>query len=153
MLGEQQFHDLARSGLRVNLIPEERNLRVYGNGCPPVVGKFEATIECHGQTVLVTQREGRCLLGSTAAKRLQVLKVGPDLVNMTTVYSIGSDINGIVSRFLNVFSGVGTLSGCQLKLHINGEITPVAQKPRRIPYPVKVQREIDELLNLVEEQG
>lgn len=54
------------------------------------VGKFEATIECHGQkvveTVLVTQGERRCLLGSPAAKRLQVLKVGPGLVNMTTVY-------------------------------------------------------------------
>ena len=48
--------------------PEERNLRVYGNGCLPVVRIFEATTECHGQTVaetvLVTQGEGRCLLGS-----------------------------------------------------------------------------------------
>ena len=61
--------------------------------------------------VLVTQGEGRCLLGSLAAKKLQVLKIKPDLVNVTTVYSISSDINGIVRRFPKVFSGVGKLSG------------------------------------------
>ena len=32
VLGEQQFHNLERNGLKANLMPEERNLRVYGNG-------------------------------------------------------------------------------------------------------------------------
>lgn len=79
-----------------------------------------------------------------------MLKVGQEPVNITAVYSIGSDINGIVGRFPKVFSGVDKLSGYQLKLHINREVTPIAQKPRRIPYPLKdkVQRNIDELLNL-----
>ena len=58
ILGERQFHSLVRSGFKGKLHPEERNLRVYGNGSLPVVGKFEASIECHGQmvaeTVLVT---------------------------------------------------------------------------------------------------
>ena len=35
VLGENQFHNLVRSGLRANLIPEKRDLRVYGNGCLP----------------------------------------------------------------------------------------------------------------------
>ena len=151
VLGERQFHNLVRSGLRLKLQPEERNLRVYGNGSLAVVGKFEATVECHGQKVveniLVTEGDGRCLLGSSAAKRLQVLKVGPELVG---IYSIGSDIESIANRFPKVFSGVGKLSGFQLKLHIDHEVTPVAQKPRRIPYPLKdkVQSKIDELLDL-----
>ena len=148
---ERQSHNLVSSGLRVKLQPEERNLRVYGNGSLAVVGKFEATFECHGQKVveniLVTEGDGRCLLGSSAAKRLQVLKVGPELVG---VCSIGSDIESIANRFPKVFSGVGKLSGFQLKLHIDREVTPVAQKPRRIPYPLKdkVQSKIDELLDL-----
>ena len=146
VLGERQFHSLVRSGLKAKLQPEERNLRVYGNGCLPVVGKFEATIECHRktvtETVLVTQGEGRCLLGSSAAKCLQVLNVVPELASMTTVYS--------VDRFPKVFSGVGNLSGYQLKLHIDCEVTPVAQKPRRVPYPLKdkVQQKIEELFHL-----
>ena len=70
-------------------------------------GKFEASIECNGrktmETILVTQGEGRCLLGSPAAKRLQVLKVGPELGGVANVYSVGSDIVGIVDHFPKVY--------------------------------------------------
>ena len=59
-------------------------------------------------------------------------------------------IDGIVDRFPKVFSGVGKLSGYQLKLHIDPDVRPVAQKPRRIPYPLKkkVPTKIKELLDL-----
>ena len=101
LLGKQHFHNLVRIVLRANLMPEKRNLRVYGNGCLPVVSKYKVTFECHGQkiveTVLLTQGEGRCLLGSPAARTLQVLKV--DLVNMRTVHSIGRRINVNVGLF------------------------------------------------------
>ena len=49
VLGERQFHSLVRSGFKAKLQPEKRDLRVYGNGWLPVVGKFEATIKCHGR--------------------------------------------------------------------------------------------------------
>ena len=92
VLGKKQFDNLVRNGLKVKLKPEERNLRVYGNGHLPVVGKFQANIQCFGrktmETILVTQGEGRCLLGSSASKRLQVLRVGPELGNVTNVFLI-----------------------------------------------------------------
>jgi len=61
-----------------------------------------------------------------------------------------SIVDRIVDRFLKVFSGVGKLSGFQLKLHIDPEVRPVAQKCRRIPYPLKekVTRKIKELPDL-----
>ena len=72
VLGERQFNNFVKSCLKAKLQPEERNLRVYGNGCLPVVGKFEASIECNGrktmETILAMQGEGRCLHGSPAAK-------------------------------------------------------------------------------------
>ena len=80
-----------------------------------------------------------------------MLKVGPELVNMTPLYSIGIDINGIVGRFPKVLSGVDKFSGYQLKLHINREITSIAEKPRWVPYSLKedkIQRTIDELNSL-----
>ena len=68
---EIQFNELRARGLKAKLEPDNRNLRVYGNGYLPVVGKFKATIECFGQRIekfiLVTQGEGRFLLGSPAA--------------------------------------------------------------------------------------
>ena len=83
VLGKKQFDNSVRDGLKVKLQPEERHLRVYGNGYVPVLGKFEASSQCYGRktmvAILVTQGEGRCLLGSSAAKRLQVLRVGPVL--------------------------------------------------------------------------
>ena len=66
------------------------------------------------ETVLVTQGEGQCLLGSPAAKKLEVLKARLDLLNMKTVHPIGSDINCIVGPFPKLFSGVGKLCGNQL---------------------------------------
>ena len=49
-----------------------------------------------------------------------------------------------------MFSGVGKLSGYQLKLNTDRKITPIAQKPRRVPYALKekVQQKIEELLDL-----
>jgi len=114
------------------------------------VSKFEASIQCYGkktmETILVTQGEGRCLLGSFAAKRLQVSRVGPELGDVANVFPVSSGIDGIVDRF----PGVGKLSGFQLKLHIDLEVRPVAQKCRRIPYPLKetVTRKIKELPDL-----
>ena len=72
-----------------------------------------------------------------------MLKVGPELACTTTVYST-SDIESITDRFPKVFSGVGKLSGYQPKLHIDRKFTPVAQKPRRVPCPLKdkVQQKI-----------
>ena len=116
------------------------------------MGVYWWSVNLKPQLSVVGKSSGNCSRNtvSLAAKMLQVLKVGPVLVNMTTVYSIGSDIKSIVGRFPKVFSGVDKLSGYQLKLHINREVTPIAQKPRRIPYPLKdkVHRNIDELLNL-----
>ena len=89
------------------------------------------------ETILVTQGEGWCLLGTSAAKRLQVLRVGPELGNVAKVFPVSSGIDGIVDRFPAEFSGVGKSSGYQLKLHIDPEVRPVSQKPRRIPYPLK----------------
>ena len=102
------------------------------------------------ETILVTQGEGRCLLGSYAAKRLQVFRIGSELGNVANVFPVSSGLDGIVNRSPAVFSGVGKLSGYQLKLHIDPEVRPVAQKPRRIFYPWKrkVTRKINELVNV-----
>ena len=37
------------------------------------------------ETILVTQGQGQCLLGSSAAKRPQVLRVGPELGDVANV--------------------------------------------------------------------
>ena len=76
VLGKKQFDNLVRGGLR----PEER-LRVYGNGYLTFVGQFEASISVvEGNFgIYPCDKRRRCLLGSSAAKRLQMLRFGPEL--------------------------------------------------------------------------
>ena len=97
--------------------------------------------------ILATQGEGRRLLGRSIAKRLHVLRVGPELEVQQKIFC--ERWHCWYCRPLpKVFSGVGKLSGYQLKLHIDSEVRPVAKKPRRIPYSLKenVTRKINELL-------
>ena len=79
-----------------------------------------------------------------------MLCVGPEPGDVAKVFSVNGGTDGIADRFPKVFSGVGKLSDYQLKLHIDPEVRPVAQKPRRVPYPLKekVTRKINELLDL-----
>ena len=37
---------------RQNCNQKKKNLRMYGNGYLPVVGKFEASIECNGRKIM-----------------------------------------------------------------------------------------------------
>lgn len=150
VLGEEQFSLLRRKGLKSELVPDNRTLRVYGNSLLPVVGSFRAVITCYGhqveEDVLVTKGTGQCLLGSQAAKRLQVLKVWKMVEEgINTIHAVG-----IPDQFPKVFNGIGKLSGYQLSLHIDPSVMPVAQKPRRIPFPLKerVMNKIGELLKL-----
>ena len=53
-------------------------------------------------------------------------------------------------RYSALFNGVGLLKGCELKLHIDDSVKPVAQHVRRIPFGLreKVDKKLDELLEL-----
>ena len=49
-----------------------------------------------------------------------------------------------------MFTGVGRLKGCELKLHIDESVKPVAQSVRRIPFGLreKMDKKLDQLLEL-----
>ena len=52
------------------------------------------------------------------------------------------------AKYPTVFVGVGKLKDYKLKLHINSEATPVAQKPRHVPFALreKVTAKIEDLI-------
>ena len=53
----------------------------------------------------------------------------------------------MVHRYKSVFYGTGKLSNKKMTLNINSNVTPVAQKPRRIPFKLcsKVDEELKRL--------
>ena len=52
------------------------------------------------------------------------------------------------AKYPTVFVGVGKLNDYKLKLHVDSEVTPVAQKPRRVPFalPEKLTAKVEDLL-------
>ena len=64
--------------------------------------------------------------------------------------STPNTVEGIVSKYPSVFSGVGKLKNFQVKIHIDPTVTPVIQPLRRLPYHTraKVSEELDRLLKL-----
>ena len=98
----------------------------------------------------VVAKCGHCIPGNTTAKELGVLHIGPK------ASPIGGSCNEVKSDFANqlkaqyskVFTGVGKLKNFELKLHVDPNVPPVAQKLRRVPFALqaKVRAKIDELL-------
>ena len=84
-----------------------------------------------------------------------MLRVGPP--NSPQAYSITSEGTSvdIVKNSADVFSGVGKLKNLQLKLHVNKDDKPVAQRVRRLLFGLrdKVDNKLDELLkdDIIEE--
>ena len=96
---------------------------------------------------IVVDVEGNILLGRDTAQDLGLLHIGLLIIN-----SVDSDI---YDSYPNLFKRVGTLGGCELKLHVNTSVQPIVQSVRRVPFQLleKVDKKLDELLapDIIEE--
>ena len=153
LMGEDDFQKLKNAGFKGNLEHCSRKLFAYGGREIEVVGQFKAEISVGNAKVVssfVVVKCGRCILGSATAKELGVLHIGPK------ASPIGGSCNEVKSDFADqlkaqypkVFTGVGKLKDFELKLHVDPNVPPVAQKLRQVPFALrdKVKAKIDELL-------
>ena len=96
------------------------------------------------------------MLGRSTARELGLLCTGPieGHVNATDedADQFAADMR---KKFPEVFTGVGCLRDYQLQLHMDPSVTPVAQKPRRVPFALceKVSEKIKDLIekDIIEE--
>ena len=88
---------------------------------------------------------GHCepLLGRSTVTKLGVLKIEPSVTNI-------KDSTRVVNEYKEVFEGVGKLKDYQLKLHIDPNVTPVAQPARRVLCSLrdKVKGKVNELIEM-----
>ena len=59
--------------------------------------------------------------------------------------------SGLLAEYDDLFHGLGKLNNYQIKLHIDKEVTPIAQPHRRVPF--HVCKQLEEQLNRDEELG
>ena len=134
----------------------DKKLFAYGHKEPiNVAGTFvtESFCEVNGEKCVaeftVIKDRGKSLLGKKTAEQLKILRVGPEETTYT-VAEEGRD-SDIREEFADIFTGVGKLKDYKLKLHVDGNVTPVAQPVRRLPFGLRDK--VDDKLNDLLEKG
>ena len=140
---------------KVTKIPLHRsNTRVFAYGSPtqlPVLGKFEATLEsCRKITVSevhVVQGHYGCLLSYQSGTTLGLIQVKVHRVEEQSKPTHEQ----LIAEFTHIFEGTGELKDCEVKLHIDQSVPPVAQPARRIPFHMR--NKVSAALEQLEQQG
>ena len=72
------------------------------------------------------------------------MKKGPSL---TQLKRKERKIKDLVKEFDEVFHGIGKMKGVKVKLHVDPDVKPVAQKHRRVPFHLreKLEKELERL--------
>ena len=129
----------------VELKPPSARIFAYGSQSQlSVHGKFEAVVEVKNKsveaTVHVVQGAHGSLLSYKTALALGVVDIK---INAVT------DVKQVAEKYPELFDGIGTLKNYEVKLHIDESVPPVAQRPRKIPFHlrVKVAAELEKLEN------
>ena len=60
-------------------------------------------------------------------------------------------VETLIQRYSDVFHGLGKLKGFQVHLHVDKDVQPIAQSPRRVPFHVR--QDLEEQLRRDEELG
>ena len=161
IVGSVTWQNIARQEFKLKqLLPCSKKVFAYGAKEPmSIMGKFQAKVsleECHnsieGVEFLVVKGDHVPLLGRRTATDLGILHIGPLPVKTEEkpdkVHTIQD--SKWKEEYKELFQGVGKLTNFQLKIHVDENVTPVAQPVRRIPYSIRegVEKKLDELLNL-----
>ena len=130
------------------LLPNRDKLYAYGSGKPmSVIGQFQTCVTFRDSTVQtvfhVIPGSRQSLLGKDTSERLGLLRVGPPQVRRVT------DLGRPADRYPALFRGLGKLKNFQLTVPVDPDVTPVAQKVRKIPFSLQdpVERKLEDLLD------
>ena len=148
ILSEEAYRKL---GDRVKLTKAKTNIFSY-NATEPLklIGQFTCEVQKQSSEdkviadFCVVKGQGSCLIGFHTAVKLGILQI----INMVECNKEQSGNTDIVEQFPECFSGLGKLKNFKLKIHINPDVTPVAQPPRKVPFGLReaVTKQLDELL-------
>lgn len=135
----------------LTLQPVTKKIYPYGTETPLTCkGKFSASISVDGNSrkhtteFIVIDGNVKALLSRQTSLMLGVLKLSPEAAYVKVVNSNNADLE---TKYAGCFQGFGKLKDYQLKLHIDKNISPVAQPLRRLPFNVRkaVTDKLDEL--------
>ena len=137
---------------KVNAVSERTKKRLYPYGSKDpltTMGKFTATAEIGDRKTeaefLVIEGRGHSILSRETAETLGILKIGP---GVCALMSEKLTVEDIQKEYPSVCNGIGKLKNYQARIHVDPNVSPVAQHARRIPFAMeeKLEAKIHELL-------
>ena len=112
----------------VDLQPCGTRVYAFNSSAPlPMIGKFSALTESKCSTVdaeFLVVESGTSLLGYATATELGILQIA----NAVSVEK------NVFQRYPSLFTGLRKMRNVEVKLHIDGNVSPVHQTHRRIPF-------------------
>ena len=150
LIGMKEYEELKAQGLNAKMEDCYKWLYVYGGKELEVIGQVHVEISAVDKKVnshLVVTKSGRCLLGHETSRALGLLRIGLGVGREFAQCSVVGEYlaSALQAKYLKVFVGFGKLKDYKLKLHVDPEVTPIAQKPRRVPFALreKVSAKVD----------
>ena len=142
LIGMEEYEELKAQGLNAKMEDGHKRLYAYGGKELEVIGQVQVEISAGDKKIgshLVVTKIGRCLLGHETSKALGLLWIGSSVSSdFVECNVVGGNLAPILqAKYPTVFVGVGKLKGYKLKLHVDPDVTPVAQKPRRVPFALR----------------
>ena len=153
LIGMEEYEELKAQGLNAKMEDCHKRLYAYGGKELEVIGQVQVEISAGDKKIsshLVVTKRGRCLLGHETSKALGLLRIGSSVSSEFVERNVvGENLAPILqAKYPTVFVGVGKLKGYKLKLHVDPDVTPVAQKPRRVPFALRerVTSKVEDLI-------
>ena len=168
---KQKLNVLADSGATVNLISEQTyrkmdpkprlekssaKIYAYGGAEPiSVCGQFKTFLHANDltckTTIQVVEGAENPILSWETSKQLKLLNAGKETVNAIPCHAATGSATQIPDEYPQLFEGLGHLQNTVIKLHIDDQVHPIAQRPRRTPFHVRKQ--VEEQIRKDEELG
>ncbi|PFX30057.1 Retrovirus-related Pol polyprotein [Stylophora pistillata] len=121
---------------------EPSNVRIYGYQPKVplgVLGKFSTTLESEMKKLLAkfyaVKGSSGSLLGWKTSQDLSLLQTVQQVKLLPSKLETVTP-SGLLAEYDDLFHGLGKLNNYQIKLHIDKEVTPIAQPHRRVPFHV-----------------
>ena len=124
---------------KIAITKPTNKILAYGSEKPlPAMGQFRATLESKSNytvaTIHVIKGSHGSLLSYHTATELGLIEL-----KVNQLKDKPPDIEQLAATYPNLFNGIGELKDFNLRLHIDHNVPPVAQPPRRIPFHLRKQ--------------
>lgn len=167
IIDEDTFMTIQQQNPSIRLKKSKQRLFAFGSTTPlPVVGQFECVLESKKRftsaKIIVVRKATGCLLSGQTSIDLNFITINVNKIHSKPTQKpakskladddkVPHRLKPVIRKYDEVFHGIGKLTDVKVHLHINKDVKPVVQPPRRIPFALRTKVETE--LRHLQKQG